>query len=199
MIKKSKIKNIVYQKQGFTLAELIVAMSVFIILLTIAVGVFIQTLKSQRLLTDLMAVSNNSGLVLEQMVREIRTGYNFSTSTGAGTDCLAKICFTNYEGKKIDFDLVNNRVVRKENNLNQIPISAPDVSVNYLSFIVSQENQGGLKPSFCNPWRITILMEVASKKANVFQKIPLQTTVSSRVLPVEAPGASEQIIEQCGS
>jgi len=186
------------KKEGFTLAELIVAMSVFIILTTIAVGVFIQTLRSQRFLIDLMAINNNAGLVLEQISREIRTGYNFSTSTGSNVGCSAKLCFINYEGNKVSFDLVNDRVVRKENDLVSIPISAPDVLVKNLSFLVSQENQSGLKPKFCNPWRVTVLMEVASKKADVVQTIPLQTTISSRVLPVEAPGASEEIIEQCG-
>jgi len=52
------------KKSGFTIVELLVAMSIFVILITIAVGAFIQALRSERRLTSLMTVSNNASSVL---------------------------------------------------------------------------------------------------------------------------------------
>ncbi|MDO8469727.1 MAG: type II secretion system protein [bacterium] len=46
-----------HHRRGFTLVETLVAASIFIMLTTIAVGVFVQALKSQRYLTALMAVN----------------------------------------------------------------------------------------------------------------------------------------------
>lgn len=171
-------------KRGFTVVELIVAMSVFAILVTMAVGVFIQGLRSQRLLTYLMAINNNAGLVLEQMAREIRTGYKFGSGGGS-------LGFTNFERESVTYSSAAGRLTK-----NGTPLTAPDVNVKYLSFIVDQQGD------ICNPWRITILMEVASRKIDVVQTAPLQTTISSRVLPVEVPGITpedEDIRRQCST
>jgi type II secretory pathway pseudopilin PulG len=172
-------------RNSFTVVELLMAMSVFAILVTMAVGVFIQGLRSQRLLIYLMAVNNNAGLVLEQMAREIRTGYKFNSSGGS-------LSFTNFEGENVSYSLAAGRITK-----NSIHLTAPDANIRYLSFFVNQQ-QGNI----CNPWRITIFMEVASRKIGVVQTAPLQTTVSSRVLPVEVPGTApddEEIRSQCST
>lgn len=64
---------------GFTLIELLVAMSLFVVFVAIASGGFIRSLRTQRAIVALMAVNDNASLALEQMSREMRTGYNFCT------------------------------------------------------------------------------------------------------------------------
>ena len=68
-------------QRGFTLIELIVAFGIFAILVTIASGSFVRSLRIQRVSLQLMAVNDNMAITLEQMTREMRTGYNFCTNT----------------------------------------------------------------------------------------------------------------------
>jgi len=183
------------REEGFTVVELIVAMSIFAVFLTISVGVFVKTIRTQRTLVHRMEVNDNAGAVLEQITREVRTGYDFCPAEFAGGDkCnlpggtsleADSLTFTNHDGDSVTYALNNGAVTRDGNEL-----SAPDVEIDNLKFIVWQDY-------VCNPWRVTILMGVGSEKVESGQFIDLQTTVSSRVLPREAPNAPQEIINTC--
>ena len=64
-------------QRGFTLAELLVAIGVFSVLMAIGVGGFVHALHTQREVAALIASQSNASIALEQMAREIRTGYLF--------------------------------------------------------------------------------------------------------------------------
>jgi prepilin-type N-terminal cleavage/methylation domain-containing protein len=65
------------KKSGFTLVELLITIALFTIIVSIAVGGFTNALKTQRQVSSLIATQSNVSLALEQMTREIRTGYLF--------------------------------------------------------------------------------------------------------------------------
>ena len=64
---------------GFTLPELLVSMGLFIIVISIVAGAFVNSLRTQRATVELIAVNDNVSLILEQIAREIRTGIGFSS------------------------------------------------------------------------------------------------------------------------
>ena len=64
-------------RSAFTLVELLVAIALFSILIAIATGGFVNTLRTQREAAAMMAAQSNVSIALEQMTREIRTGYLF--------------------------------------------------------------------------------------------------------------------------
>lgn len=66
-------------RSGVTLIEFLVAFSIFTILIAIASGSFVRSIRVQRVALQLMAVNDNMGITIEQMMREMRTGYNFCT------------------------------------------------------------------------------------------------------------------------
>lgn len=165
---------------GFTIVELLVAMSIFVVLITIATGAFIQALRSERRLIALMTVSNNASLVLEQMAREIRTGYLFS---GQPT-CKTSLCFkTSASGVTNDVSYGLNssggRGVIQRNGQN---LTASNVNVSNLSFLVSQGS------NTCAPWRVTIIVKVDTFPSSPsVSPTTIQTTASSRILPRDMP------------
>lgn len=178
------------KEKGFTIVELLVAMSVFAVLLTVAVGVFVRVIRTQRNLVHRMNINNNAGSVLEQITRDLRTGYNFCPvdfENGEKCDLIEtnSLVFTNRNGDSINYSLVN-KAVKKDG----IQLTASDVEINRLKFIIRQDN-------VCDPWRITILMGVGSNKVEQDQYINLQATVSSRVLPRETLGAPQSVIDKC--
>ena len=77
--------------KAFTLVELLVAMSLFLILIGIATSGFIRVLRTQRAIVELMTINDNAVLTLEQMAREIRTGYHFVKNSNSSSESLS--CF----------------------------------------------------------------------------------------------------------
>lgn len=179
---------------GYTIVELIVAMSVFTILLTVAVGIFTRTIRIQRSLVYRMAVNNNAGLVLEQISRDIRTGYFFC---GNGADPCdedgSSVSFIDHKGRDVTYLLDENGAIAKTTaGAGTVALTAGDIVVKYFNFRVTQ-----IDSDICNPWRITIRMRIGSDETDPGQDVMLQTTVSSRVLPVEAAGVSQEVINRC--
>lgn len=161
---------------GFTLIELVVAIGLFSLLISIAIGGFIQALKSERQTVALLSANSNASLVLEQMAREIRTGTGFSVSSG-------ELHFTNAAGETVAYCLDGatasiERVVNASCGAGQ-PLTSRGVEVRALTFIVSGINPGDLYPP-----RITVEMALSPKNEPGVQNsvINLQTTVSARNL-----------------
>ena len=70
------------KRKGFTLIELMVTVGLFVIIITIAVGGFTNAIRTQRQVSSLISAQSNVSLALEQMARQIRTGYLFCNTLG---------------------------------------------------------------------------------------------------------------------
>ena len=174
--------------KGFTLVELIVAMSVFLIAIVIVVGAFVRSLRTQRIVNHLMAVNSNTSLVVEQMAREIRTSYDFDLNTVAPPTCTGsqfeELEFTNSKGNKVFYRKESGAIAREEcagevcTGLSE-PLTASNITVDRLCFL-STGNLNNNK----DPWRITIFLTVDSSNPQLAGNIiNFQTTVSARILP----------------
>lgn len=187
--------------KAFTIVELIVAMSLFMILISIAVGSFINVLRNQRVVVALMAVNDSMNLSLEQMAREIRTGYNF---------CLTpsnKLQFVNAYNEVIRYKLnnVSSTIERgpsgvfgmisavcndDDSGFNYKPITADNVQISNLKIQACGKNLSSeLLLDECSagdsnyPPRLTISLSVTSQEPDVAKLgiyTDIQTTISSR-------------------
>ncbi len=179
---------------GFTIVELLVAMAVFVFILVAAIGIFLNSLKNQRFLAELVSINNNAGVVLEQMMREMRTGY-FDDTNGAPVllgSCKNSIAF--FSGadissgpQKVTYSLKDGGIFRAVGDSDPVAITADNVDVANLCFATNRYSQTG--KAECYPPRVTILMEVKSKNLEAESADSpssfLQTTVSPRILPRE--------------
>lgn len=85
-------------QRGFTLVELLVAIAIFSIVVAIGVGGFVHALHTQREVAALIATQSNASDALEQMTREMRTGYLFCTTKNNNDNpenALPSICDPN--------------------------------------------------------------------------------------------------------
>lgn len=189
------MKNI-KSERGFTLIELLVAMSLFVVFIAIASGGFIRALRTQRAIVALMAVNDNASLTLEQMSREMRTGYNFCTkdqpvisiSSEAFPDCanLDKnelmfvnvsndVVFYKWDGKAI-FRITSDSFLNKTSE----KITGDNVLVRSFNIkLMGNEKGDGYPP------RITISMSVSPRSDisylnDIYTNV--QSTISSRSL-----------------
>lgn len=101
-------------RSGVTLVEFLVAFGIFIILIGIAGGSFVRSVRVQRAALQLMAVNDTMGITIEQMMREARTGYNFCTGATPLTDArfVGKCPDASAGASELQFVTSNNVVTR---------------------------------------------------------------------------------------
>ncbi|HTY40069.1 MAG TPA: type II secretion system protein [Candidatus Paceibacterota bacterium] len=93
------------KNSGFTIVELLVAISLFSVLVTIGVGGVVTALRTQRQAAALLALNNSLGLTMEQMLREMRTGRDFCLPA-QGNDCppgQTGVAFTNSNNEHVRY------------------------------------------------------------------------------------------------
>ena len=160
--------------------ELLVAIGLFSVIVAIAVGGFVRALRTERQVTGLLAANSNVSLAVEQMAREIRTGYDFRASGAPGD--AHELSFHNARGELIAYCMRDEGLFRATEASGCAgggnKITAENVVLQYLNFIVSgNEDTDGRPP------RITVAIGVSPKTADVSGNVVrLQTTISARVL-----------------
>ena len=152
-----------------------VSVALFSIVMSIAVGGFVRTIRTQRQIVALLGANSNVSLVLEQMAREFRTGENF-VAGAPGT-----LTFVNARGESITYCLDSETVKRSINSpcgSGGQKITADNVVVSYLAFSLIGNGPGDLYPP-----RVTVSVGIGPREAGVDTVIfNLQTTVSARKL-----------------
>ncbi len=161
-------------RPGFTLIELLIAIGIFAIVVSIAVGGVARMLRTERQVLALIAANSNAGLVIEQMSREIRTGSDFFVGNGTTGDTLS---FTNANGDAISYALSADNVITRTVNGTAQGITATNVYIQYLTFVLLEN------PTVNYPPRITIALGVSPTPVNgiTLTVTKLETTVSARL------------------
>lgn len=154
----------------------------FIVLVGLASGVFIQTLRTQRIVTSLSVTMNDVAFVIETIAREIRTGSSFNNTSGE-VDTLQ---FINDDGDEVSYKLITytnegqsvngvGRCINDCSSDNDYEImTSPEVGLDELKFILLGTQAGDNFPP-----RITVILGVTSEQEITTH---LQTTISSRIL-----------------
>lgn len=163
--------------RGFTLIETLVAIGLFSIVVSIAAGGFVRAFRTQSQILDLIAANGNASLAIEQIAREIRTGVDFKCEN----DCTF-LTFVNANGERVEYEKLDiegrNAIAKRTENGDAKPVTADNVSVEYLLFYL----QGELVGDEAAP-RITISIGIApaAEESNIVVT-RIQTTVSARQL-----------------
>ncbi len=160
---RKKIPNLVC---GFTLLEMIVAIAVFTVVMTMAMEAVLNVNRAQKKVESFRAVSDNLNFALDAMSREIRTG-----NITFGDDGILKL--TNSKGESVTYQLTSGQLVRTADTVN-FPLTDPKINIDYFNFALSGEAPGdNLQPLV----RINI-SATSGVKAKEQSRINLQTSVS---------------------
>ena len=183
------LKEIKNRSGGFSLVELMVASSLFIIVLTMSgtavYTVFNSNLKSQ----NTRSVMDNLNLSLESMTRSIRFGKNYHCgSTGTVTapqDCASATSFLevrDQDGVQVRYervlDLNNVGRVRRTKAGVQYYMTSPDVNIARLNFRVYGSQ--GYAIDRLQPIVVITINGSVGQKASTKSTFSIQTSVSQR-------------------
>lgn len=174
-----------YKKQsGFTLAEMLVTVTVFSVVFVVVSGIFVSGNKLQQKTANLQRLQNDGRYVLEKLAREIRAReikYPFASSLSESIE------FEKDEQGDIvgaSFDEASGNLLYTLNGVSAA-INGEDVEVVDAKFFVFPiiEDQWGSVPVTQDQGRVTILLKLRNRTAGpeYQQELTLQTTISSKV------------------
>lgn len=194
---KNKIKEIIVlffkKRAGFTLIEILVAMSMFLVISIGAIGVFSSTLKIQKKILANQELLNQTSYAMEYMSRAIRMARKDDISiNGNIKNCLSGdravnyeitstgqggIMFRNYKDECQEFYLEEEQLKEKKDDNPSFLLTSPNITVNKFKIVGSGFGQNdNFQPS------VTIFLDMTGKDQT---KLQIQTTISQRNPDVE--------------
>jgi prepilin-type N-terminal cleavage/methylation domain-containing protein len=174
---------------GYTLIEVMVAVSIFSILIAGPAGSFISALRTQSRSLGLRENIDNASYFMDYISRSLRS---VRKDDIGGKNCLSApdrknyeithsgegIKFRNYRDECQEFYLDGGRLKEVKDG-QELFLTSDDLEVTSANFQVSGEEQGDdVQP------RVTISFEIGRKISPDFSKIQIQTTVSQRNLDI---------------
>lgn len=182
------------KEKGFTLIEIMVAVSIFVMIMTISMGSIISIFDFNNKSHSLKTVMTNLNLAVESMSREMRFGKNYhccTDSSCSGTITEVRNCplgsngisFLSSNNQQIVYRL-NNGVIEKSVNGGgaYTPITSSEVTINDLSFYVL--GAGGLSTNTLQPKTLIKIKGVSGDLNKGGSTFSLQTLVSQRALDI---------------
>ncbi len=173
---------------GFTLVELMVSISIFSLVMTIAMGSILTTLGANVKAKSLRSVMDNVGFTLESMTRTFRFGRVYHCGGGDITtprDCPwgeNSMTVLDSDNRRVTYFLntTTNQIMRVIDSGTPSPMTSNDMIITDLSFRVfgsAPFNAG----DYYQP-QVIILVGGYVQGGNNQTRFYLQTTVSQRLL-----------------
>ncbi len=179
-------------EKGFTLVELLVAVGVFLVVMTISLGSVLSILDAGRKAKALKSVMTNLNFTLEVMAREIKFGTNYYcgedttnphtlTSNCAGGNAIT---FTDSSGGDIIYRLNGTSIEKSANGGLYLGLTSPEVKITtFKLFVTGSLPYDGTTYFDTNQPKVFILIRgYAGSKPTIQSSFTLQTVVSQRVL-----------------
>jgi len=181
---------------GFTLIEMLTAITIFLLVIGATMGIFISAIRSQREILTIQQILDQTGYALEHMSRALRmakkdlTGeclttagqyYNYETNAEKN-----RIRFINYEDQCQEFFLEGNQLKERKSSDNKASnfqssslLISGNFQLNSLLFSLSGHSQSDdLQP------KVTIFLDILGGNQERPPEIKIQTTISQRNLDV---------------
>jgi len=177
---KMKKRNL---ESGFTLIELMTALSIFTVIMTVSMGSILGIFDANRKSRSQRSVMTNLNLVLESMSKEMRYGRNYHCGSGSieiPQNCASGgslIGFLSSENEQYIYRLNGTAIERKVAGGNYIALTSPEVFIDDLIFYTLGAGTGNtLQP------KVIIKVKGHAGSGDDRSDFVLQTLVSQRTL-----------------
>ena len=177
------LKN--HYTSGFTLIEMLVAISLFAAVVAISAGAYLAIMKAQLKSINMKKVQEDSRYASETIGREFRMGeVDYSYYGEEVPSPTSTLVLINSRGTEIKFRLVSERLEKKVGDGSFIPLTQENIKVTDLKFYISPltdpfvEGGPNIQP------RVTICLTAEAKGSGVSvqgSEVVLQDTISSHV------------------
>jgi prepilin-type N-terminal cleavage/methylation domain-containing protein len=181
-------KNI-YNKKGFSLIEMLLAISIFVIIMLSATRIFQLVVQGQRQAIAAYHVQENLKYFFEVMSKEVRMAtmdtaqecYPFDAENKLYVAEDNHLYFKNFEGECVHYFIENDNGVNRfkiERGGNSGYITTSNININSLKFIVKANAVGGLQAQQPS---VTVNLQAEAIAPELDKsEMTLQTTITSR-------------------
>ena len=177
-------------QSGFTLVEIMVAVAIFSIVVTVGIGSLLSVNNTLKRTRAQRTAIDSMNFVFESMSRRIRTGSEISCTGTPGVpgDCFSTgsttLSFKDQDGDEIVYNWVNvdgGLVARSKNGLAPIAITSPDqIEITSMQFFVRGIEDADTKQPY-----VMMHADVIAKSGNQRVEMTVQTGVSQRLLDLD--------------
>ncbi|MES2223364.1 MAG: type II secretion system protein [Patescibacteria group bacterium] len=181
LYQKTKINT-----KGFTLIEIMVAVSIFTLVMMVAIGAVLSIVSANKKAQAVSSVLTNLNFALEAMVRDLRTGYDYNCDGGG--DCPngdgggVISFFSTQSDAPVEYTIQNGSIVKSVNSGPRLYLTSPEVNITSLKFYVTGTVKTG-SGDYVQP-RIIIIINGSYKGFGNLASFHLQTMVSQRRIDV---------------
>lgn len=165
---------IINSQRAFTIPEILIAIGIFLVVITTSSSIFLLALRTQKQLITFLNLTENLSYALEVMARDIRMGDKFSVDPQGQI-----LTLFNYKNQWVTYRLNNGVLERAIEGGNPEPLTSPYLKISHLKFLISGEQIYDERQT-----RITITLEGETAIRKTPIKFNLQTTLSPRVLNI---------------
>jgi len=173
------------KQSGFTLIELMTALSIFAIVMTISMGSILGIFSSNRKSRSLRTVMNNLNSAVESMSKEMRYGTNYHCGS-SGTQTAPQNCasggtymsFLSSENLQVTYRLTGTTLEKQVASGSYASVTAPEVVIDTLTFYTLG---AGITDTLQPKVIIKLQGHAGTKERTDFT---IQTLVSQRLLDI---------------
>lgn len=180
-----KNKKDIMSKKGFSLIELMVAVSIFAIVMVISMGAILTVVNGNKKNQNMQVAINNLNFAVESMTRSIKTGYNYliapscesltlnitEDQDGFGGDDRVTYSLKQFGGDNDNYGLF---IDNQDTGYSGF-VTAPDLNITNLCFTEAREGEG-FQPHIS----VVIQGETTGGKAELETTFNLYTSVTQR-------------------
>lgn len=185
-----KHKDTNTNKAGFSLIELLVALAIFLTVITISVSSLLSLINANRKAQSLQSVMNNLNFALDGMLRNISTGRGYYCHPGIGDtalpdatqDCVdgdTDLVLTNDRNDRIAyrFNSAENSIERRIEDEDWISLTASEIVITDMLFYVDGSSRSDTEQPMVT---VSIIGEVEQVRT-LGATFEIQTTITKRI------------------
>lgn len=185
-----KHKDTNTNKAGFSLIELLVALAIFLTVITISVSSLLSLINANRKAQSLQSVMNNLNFALDGMLRNISTGRGYYCDPGIGgaalpdatQDCIngnTDLVLTNDRNDRIAyrFNSAENSIERRIEDEDWISLTASEIVITDMLFYVDGSSRSDTEQPMVT---VSIIGEVEQVRT-LGATFEIQTTITKRI------------------
>jgi prepilin-type N-terminal cleavage/methylation domain-containing protein len=156
-------------RQGYSIIEFLVAMSVFAVVIVVVFSLFSMIIRGQRRVIAQQNVQENARFLMDFLSKEIRMGTIGGTTNGNSPN----LALTRSNGVSVTYNISGNKITR-----NSVQANSDEVIITGSFYVEGKSANDNLQP------KVTIVLGVqgVGNKIEEKVKINVQTTLSPRNL-----------------
>jgi len=179
-----KLNNFSARKNsGFTLIEIMVAITIFAIVAIVVTGTLVALSASNRKIQNIKKAVDNLNFTLNSMAVRIREGTGGDLDDNNFTGCQDNLIFSDYNGNETHYELLD-RQIHKDLGDGLVPLTDRDIAIKDLQFCSMEQVGCDFNPetasTACKRTITIYLVGVINQDLSSETAFKLQTTVAQR-------------------